>query len=126
MTRTECCFDRPPRERIDEILKNRKHNVAHQYLRYEARRDYLQLCCEIDYLRAEAALSTPRITREQADELFALLLSCDAIIHMVSKTHPSVVQRKHCRELHSRLAKTMDETGTHELGIAVDPPTEKK
>ena len=42
---------RPPKARIDDILKNRRFNVAHFHMRYEARRDYLQLCAEIDHLR---------------------------------------------------------------------------
>ena len=45
--------ERPPKARIDNILKNRRWNVEHFHMRYEARRDYLQLCAEIDHLRAE-------------------------------------------------------------------------
>lgn len=52
-TRSEHCFERPPKHRIDEILAHRKHNATHLYLRYAARRDYLQLCCEIEYLRTD-------------------------------------------------------------------------
>lgn len=55
IARTEYCFERPPSERIDDILNHRKHNVDHLHMRYAARRDFLQLCCEIDYLRAEVA-----------------------------------------------------------------------
>lgn len=44
--------ERPPKKRIDEILRNRKWNIEHLHMRYAARRDYLQLCAEIDHLRA--------------------------------------------------------------------------
>jgi hypothetical protein len=47
--------ERPPKERIDDILKNRLWAIDHFHMRYEARRDYLQLCAEIDHLRAEAS-----------------------------------------------------------------------
>lgn len=50
-------WERPPKKRIDEILKNRRWNIEHLHMRYEARRDYLQLCAEIDYLRSEIAKS---------------------------------------------------------------------
>lgn len=44
--------ERPPAERIQDILDHRHHNAHHMHMRYEARRDYLQLCAEIDHLRA--------------------------------------------------------------------------
>lgn len=44
---------RPPKERIDEILKERGV-ISQRIQRYDERRDFLQLCMEIDYLRAEA------------------------------------------------------------------------
>ena len=47
--------ERPPKKRIDEILKNRDWAKQHLHMRYEARRDYLQLCTEVEHLRAEAA-----------------------------------------------------------------------
>ena len=50
--------ERPPKKRIDEILKNRKWNVEHMHMRYEARRDYLQLCAEIIHLREQLRAST--------------------------------------------------------------------
>ncbi len=71
--RSECCFERPPRERIDEILKNRKHDIAHRYLRYEARRDYLQLCCEVDYLRADFKQHTDAVGKF-LDEIYSIMV----------------------------------------------------
>jgi hypothetical protein len=44
--------ERPSADRIQEILDNRQHAVKHLHMRYEASRDYLQLCAEIDHLRA--------------------------------------------------------------------------
>ena len=52
--------ERPPKERIDDILKNRKWAIEHFHMRYEARRDYLQLCAEIDHLRAASASKEPK------------------------------------------------------------------
>jgi len=46
--------ERPPKKRIDEILENRNWAIQHMHMRYEARRDYLQLCAEIEHLRSEA------------------------------------------------------------------------
>src|ERR1035441_6879127 len=45
--------ERPPAERIQDILDHRFANFEHLHMRYEARRDYLQLCAEIEHLRAE-------------------------------------------------------------------------
>ena len=57
--------ERPPGKRIDEILENRDWAMQHLHMRYEARRDYLQLCAEIEHLRADrpaAAQPEPRGT----------------------------------------------------------------
>src|SRR5579863_9868299 len=53
-------WERPPRARIDDILKNRRWNIEHFHMRYAARRDYLQLCAEIDHLRIELEEATRR------------------------------------------------------------------
>jgi hypothetical protein len=67
--------ERPHGERIDNILKNRHFNVRHFHMRYEARRDYLQLCAEIDHLRndlqraREFCTTLPADTPEQIFDL---------------------------------------------------------
>lgn len=45
--------ERPPAHRIQDILEHRHYNAAHMHMRYAATRDYLQLCAEIDHLRAD-------------------------------------------------------------------------
>ena len=42
--------ERPPKERIDEILDDR-YRVARSIPSYRTRRDFLQLCAEVDHLR---------------------------------------------------------------------------
>ena len=45
--------ERPPAERIQDILDHRLFNLGHIRMGYDVWEDYLQLCAEIDHLRAE-------------------------------------------------------------------------
>lgn len=67
--------ERPPKQRIDEILANRKWAMEHMHMRYETRRDYLQLCAELDHMRVLEQARTndleavARINKVSADPL---------------------------------------------------------
>ena len=50
--------ERPPRERITEILANRQQ-TARLIRGYQTRRDFLQLCAEIDHLRIQERIDVP-------------------------------------------------------------------
>ena len=59
--------ERPPAERIQDILDHRDYNLGHFHMRYDARRDYLQLCAEIDHLRASHAQAVSLLSGCQKD-----------------------------------------------------------
>ena len=50
--------ERPPKQRVDEILAERQR-VARSIHSYRARRDFLQLCAEIDHSRNYSIDHTP-------------------------------------------------------------------
>ena len=79
--------ERPPAERIQNILDNRKFLSSQGDIRDAIARDFLQLCAEIDHLRAEL-LDYRRVSYAHhlascADTV--TLLTCDEVDDLVKR-----------------------------------------